>query len=308
MSPGWTAVLPVVLSRVPGARGVAPLPEHGFGAMRVLLVPRAGGGPKPRFWVTGAREEHGGGGGAAEAVVSVLVLRAGSHGHRGRELWWCWRCGGEPWCVQAGRRQVLALRWMVLLVRQPWCHQRLVGLAQRGALCGARAEGLRQGQGLVLRRRGPGGSCPLAVSSLTVKGAGGRWPLGAGCWLFGSEPCGGLRVLRGAGNDGGGGEWGAAPGPPTSPPRLVLPGSGGPSVGVCGAGSWAVRWGHRGAWLCRGQAGEAEHGAGPCPGALACPGPDPALPHGTGASVAQGGCGSAGSGPGTALPRAGCKY
>lgn len=67
---------------------------------------------------------------------------------------------------------------------------------------------------------------PIAVSSLTVKGAEGlqaggvRWLLGAGCWLMAASRAGGPRVLRGAGTDGGReGEWGgpSAPHPPTAP-------------------------------------------------------------------------------------------
>lgn len=175
MSPGGTAVPLVVLSRVPGTRGIAPLPECGFGAMCVLSVPCAGGGPKPPFWVLGAREERGGGRGAVEAAVLVLVLRAGSHGHRSREPRWHWRCGGS----RGACRQVLALLWMVLLVRQPWCHWRPVGLAQRGTLRGAGAAPVWPGTGATAQGAG---SCPLAVSSLTVKGAGaaGRSVRGAG--------------------------------------------------------------------------------------------------------------------------------
>lgn len=150
MSPGGTAVPLVVLSRVPGTRGIAPLPERGFGAMCVLSVPCAGGGPKPPFWVLGAREERGGGQGAVEAAALVLVLRAGSHGHRGREPRWRWRCGGS----RGACRQVLALLWMVLLVRQPWCHWRPVGLAQHGTLRGAGAAPVWPGTGATVQGAG----------------------------------------------------------------------------------------------------------------------------------------------------------
>lgn len=44
--------------------------------------------------------------GASPSVVAAVMARAG--GRRGR----------EPWCMRAGRRQVLAVLWMVLLVWQ----------------------------------------------------------------------------------------------------------------------------------------------------------------------------------------------
>lgn len=107
--------------------------------------------------------------------------------------------------VQAGRGQVLALLWMVLLVWQLWVPQNGGGSGSvRGALphipsaCwGGRILCLvleRARTGATARGRLTEGLQPVAVSSLTVKGAGGpqagggRRPLAAGCWLIGSEP------------------------------------------------------------------------------------------------------------------------
>lgn len=206
---------------------------------------------------------------------------------------------------------------MALAVRrEPWCVQAGAGVAVDGATCPAAVVPLEAGGSGSARHiarcwsgsgvardwcYGAGGRIlpPRRLFS-NCERCRGRRPLGAGCWLFGSEPCGGPGVLRGAGTDGGGGERGAAPGPPTSPPCLVLPGA---PLSVCAV---------RGAGLCGGGI------AGPSSATVrqvrqnavlgrACglrfvPVPDPALPHGTGASLAQSSCGSARCGPGTALP------
>lgn len=102
---------------------------------------------------------------------------------------------------------------------------------------------------------------PVAVSSLTVKGAGGlwaggvRWLLGAGCWLMAASCAGGPRVLRGAGTDGGSeSEWGG----PRVPHLPTAPGA----TGVwrrplcrCGwrrelGSTGQLQWGRRRAQLC----------------------------------------------------------
>lgn len=171
----------------------------------------------------GAREVHGGhssvgvkgrqlwlqGPGAAV----VLAVQRAAVVHTGR----CWRCCG----------------W--LLVWQLWVLQEDSGsgVVQGNCLTSSVPTGVAgscawQGQGLVLRCGGglKLGLQPIAVSSLTVKGAEGlqaggvRWLLGAGCWLMAASRAGGPRVLRGAGTDGGGeGEWGGlrAPHLPTAP-------------------------------------------------------------------------------------------
>lgn len=130
------------------------------------------------------------------------------------------------------------------------------------------------GQGLVLGRgEAPGGSRPVAVSSLTVKGAGSGRRARCGVLANGSEPRPGRSEVLGP--TAAGLERGGRGAPPPPLPPGATRGFGGPS-GCGGRGELSrrgrPRWGHRGAQLCRGAKVTRRDGAGPGLGLLPAPG------------------------------------
>lgn len=196
------------------AWGIAPLSTRGFGATvsrrcpvpGVALCPpsRGAGCPRGARWAQGCRRSSGVGVGVEGRQPRPQGAGCrngvgGAEGSRGA----CGQCAGR---TRAGAG--IAVDGATCLAAVGAAGGRWVRL---GAGASPHIPGAHWGGRIlcpVLERRGSGGGrdwCygtgeaheglrPVAVSSLTVKGAGGpragrgHRPLGAGCWLIGSEP------------------------------------------------------------------------------------------------------------------------